>query len=177
MRGWLIGDKEGEGFLQGSEVFTWDLPDGTELEQQLLERDLVSLYPNGVQQDPFSKQMTSRILDFYHSVVGSRSKVRIAPVATYDPLSNKQQSRKEKKVIDHYSGVMNYNDDTLLRINTIIVSVISSALPVLAIVVLYLINTTPGRIGAMVAFTVVFAFCLAAFTDARRLEIFASTSA
>ena len=72
---------------------------------------------------------------------------------------------------------MHYDEETLLRINTIIVSVISSALPVLAIVVLYLINTTPGRIGAMVAFTVVFAFCLAAFTDARRLEIFASTSA
>ena len=75
LRGWLIGEKEGNGFLQGSEVFTWDLPDGTELEQRLFERDLMSLFPEDGQRDPFSNQLTSRILDFYHVIIGSRSKV------------------------------------------------------------------------------------------------------
>lgn len=71
---------------------------------------------------------------------------------------------------------MYYDDDALLRLNTIIISVISSALPVISIVALYYIKTTIQRIGALVAFTVVFAFALATFTNARRLEIFATTS-
>lgn len=88
-----------------------------------------------------------------------------------------RQHRKRHRTIDQYSGVMHYSDDALLRFNTVVVSVLSSILPVLAIVVLYSINTMIKRIGVVVAFTVAFAFALATFTDARRLEIFASTSA
>ena len=72
---------------------------------------------------------------------------------------------------------MYYDDAKLLRLNVIIVSVISSALPVLAIVALYCLHTNAARIDAMVAFAVVFAFVLATFTSASMLEIFASTSA
>ena len=87
------------------------------------------------------------------------------------------QRRQLHKTIDQHSGVMYYDDDALLRINSLIVSVLSSALPVIAIVVLYSIDTMIRRIGAAVAFTILFAFVLAVFTNARRLEIFASTSA
>ena len=72
---------------------------------------------------------------------------------------------------------MYYDRDTLLRFNNVAVSVLASALPVVAIAVLYSIRTMTQRIGAVVAFTVTFALVLAAFTNARRLEIFASTSA
>lgn len=72
---------------------------------------------------------------------------------------------------------MEYSDAYLLRINSVLVSVLSSLIPVMAIVALYFVHTTARRIGVTVAFTTIFAFVLAQFTNARRLEIFASTSA
>lgn len=50
-------------------------------------------------------------------------------------------------------------------------------MPVLSIVALYFIKTVGGRIGAMAGFTIVFAIVLATLTNARRLEIAASTAA
>ncbi len=71
---------------------------------------------------------------------------------------------------------MQYSNSALLRFNTILVTVVSSAIPVLAIVTLYFVQNTLDRIGVLVAFTIAFALALALFTNATRLEIFATTS-
>ena len=80
-------------------------------------------------------------------------------------------------MVDEYSDVMVYDNNAILRLNKIVVSVLSSIFPLAAIIVLYTIKTIIQRIGAVVAFTIAFAFVVAAFTNVRRLEIFASTSA
>ena len=86
------------------------------------------------------------------------------------------QTQRQNQADDGYGGAVFYSNDALVRFNTVLISVLSATLPVLSIVALYFIQTTLKRIGAVVAFTIVFAFTLAMCTEARRLEIFASTS-
>ena len=50
-------------------------------------------------------------------------------------------------------------------------------MPIVAIVALYFIDSVGGRIGTMAGFTTAFALVLATCTNARRLEIAASTAA
>jgi hypothetical protein len=75
------------------------------------------------------------------------------------------------------TSTSHYSDNTLLKVNNIVVSVAGAAMPVLAIVALYFVKTEGGRLGAMAGFTIVFALVLAVCTDARRLEIAAATAA
>ena len=75
LRGWLIGEKEGGAFLKGSEFFTWDIPNGSEKEQLNLAKDLISIHAPTVEEDMFSQQIISKLVDWYHLFWGSRSKV------------------------------------------------------------------------------------------------------
>jgi hypothetical protein len=72
---------------------------------------------------------------------------------------------------------MHYSQEGLLKFNNMLISVIGTAMPIVSIVALYFIKTEGGRISAMAGFTILFAFVLATCTNARRLEIAASTAA
>jgi hypothetical protein len=50
-------------------------------------------------------------------------------------------------------------------------------LPIASIVILYFIKSTLVRLGVIVAFTVLFAVALMLVTQAKRVEVFAATSA
>lgn len=56
-------------------------------------------------------------------------------------------------------------------------SVISSILPTVSIIVLYCIKSTMARLWVILAFTTSFAVVLAVLVKARRVEIFAATTA
>ncbi len=73
LREWLWADKQGEGFLQSAEAYTWDAP--SESEQDLLDNDLVALQDDPNEEDPFSYWLSSTLLDWYHKVFGSRRNV------------------------------------------------------------------------------------------------------
>jgi hypothetical protein len=63
------------------------------------------------------------------------------------------------------------------RINyagTIIVSLFSSIIPLLAIIALYYVKGTPRRLGVAAGFTIGFAIALVIFTRAKKSEIFAA---
>lgn len=75
LRGWLGGEKEGDAFLKGSEFFTWDIPNGSPQERGQLDRDLITLHVPPEEQDSFSQHITTKLLDLYHSLWGSRSTV------------------------------------------------------------------------------------------------------
>ncbi|KAF2164741.1 hypothetical protein M409DRAFT_25134 [Zasmidium cellare ATCC 36951] len=98
-----------------------------------LDRDLVSLYARPSEQDLASESVTTHLLTWFHKLWGSKS-----------------SARKQSKGIDPLSGAMDYNKETLLRLNTILISVISAAMPVLSIIALYYIKSTIERIGALV---------------------------
>lgn len=180
LREWLYGNREdqGQGFLQGDEAFTWSAINDSRTQRMLYEADFLTLHRNADEQDYFSKQLSSTLLIGWTRV---RSFWRRKTVRTEKSQGDGNQGQNDpaavRKVIDPESGVLHYSDSGLVRFNNILISVISSALPVLAIVALYFVQTMRSRIGVLVAFTVAFALALATFTNARRIEIFASTAA
>jgi hypothetical protein len=64
-----------------------------------------------------------------------------------------------------------------MRAVNILVTLIASLLPITAIVILYFITNAIVRLGIVVAFTATFSICLILLTNAKRIEIFAATSA
>ena len=70
-----------------------------------------------------------------------------------------------------------YNDAHLEAPAHIISTILASLLPVIAIVVLYVINDMAKRLGLIAVFTTVFSACLAALTRANRFDTFAATAA
>ena len=182
LRDWLYDDAGGNAFLQGSEAFTWALPDGHEpAEHAAQERDFFTLHKRSDEQDLFSEKLSSVLLIWWiwlrslpRRLMSRLSEAQDAP----ENSSNADPEKHElRKTIDSNTGILHYTESSLVRFNNIVVTVLSSALPILAIVVLYFIPTRPKRLGAMAGFTILFAISLACFTNARRLEIFASTSA
>ena len=75
------------------------------------------------------------------------------------------------------AGAFAYSSKWLNGFGTFIATILSSMLPLLAVLVLYFVKETLQRIYVMLAFTLTFASSLAIFTSARRIEIFASTAA
>lgn len=165
LRSWLRGLDEGNRFLRGSEQYTWSPPrNSTVREQRYFEKDLVTVHSGVEEQDIFSRVLSSSLLglwNWFKSQGGS----------THD------DQRRFRRQVDPDSGLLHYSEQSLLRFNNVLISVIGAAMPIVAIVALYFIDTQGGRIGAMAGFTVAFALVLAVFTNARRLEIAASTAA
>lgn len=73
--------------------------------------------------------------------------------------------------------MVRYKNGHLLKLTNLIATIISSALPITAIVALYYINRMIVRLVVVAAFTMAFSLILATVTNARRAEIFASTAA
>jgi hypothetical protein len=172
LRQWLAGFGEGENFLHDSEEYTWGLPPSSSpREHKFLEKDLLTIHHSNEEKDVFSKIMSSSLLDLWNWMRSRGSSGR-----RYQHQSGRQGANFNKSINPH-SGILHYSDNTLLKVNNIVVSVAGAAMPVLAIVALYFIKTEGGRLGAMAGFTIVFALVLAVCTDARRLEIAAATAA
>lgn len=69
------------------------------------------------------------------------------------------------------------SDLTIFRIASFLGTILSSILPVMAIVVLYRVAAMSTRLGLVGTFTAVFPACLKFMTDARLIEVFSATSA
>ncbi len=70
-----------------------------------------------------------------------------------------------------------YSDSALIRIASFFCIILSSMLPVMAIVVLYRVAAMSTRLGLVGTFTAVFSVCLWFMTDGRLIEVFSATSA
>jgi len=55
--------------------------------------------------------------------------------------------------------------------------VLASVIPAASIFTLYFVNNMIDRLGVLLAYSGLFSICLAIFTTARRVEIFAATAA
>lgn len=73
--------------------------------------------------------------------------------------------------------MVRYNDSKVLRIANILSTLISSALPVASIIALNYINRMIIRLVVVVLFTMTFSLVLSLMTNARRVEVFAATTA
>ena len=55
--------------------------------------------------------------------------------------------------------------------------ILASIIPAASIFTLYFVSDMVDRLGILLAFSALFSICLALFTTARRIEIFAATAA
>jgi hypothetical protein len=74
-------------------------------------------------------------------------------------------------------GVVGYEETIIYRITYWITSILASLILILSIVVLYLVHSTPARLGTIAAFNILVSVCLMALTNAKRTEVFAITAA
>lgn len=56
-------------------------------------------------------------------------------------------------------------------------SLLSSLMPMISIIVLFFVNRLIVRLGLVCIFTLLFSLCMSLGTNARRMEVFASTAA
>lgn len=121
-----------------------------------MEHDLVSVQET-INADNFSKAVSEWLVPIFHRVIGKYFK---------DPVS-----------WDDASGILRYSDTGVGFAVDVVGTVISSLFPIVAIVALYFVDQMSARLGIVAAFTAVFSLCLALMTRARRVEIFAATTA
>ncbi|KAG4259311.1 hypothetical protein FPRO03_12987 [Fusarium proliferatum] len=150
LRNWLAMDKGGKNFQTGAEINTWT-GDGSD------NPDLyMTLQPAAEDDDLFTRGLMRFIAGPFHLAFGRRLKVG--------------------QVIDEESGYVTYQDARIIRLTSIIVTVIAAILPPLTILVLNGRPTTNQRIGFTVLFTAIFAGILAYFSKAKRVEILVATA-
>lgn len=101
--------------------------------------------------------------------------VSVSVVPTFHALLGKRFS--EPSPWHATLGVTHYPDSTILRVLDVIVTMLSSLFPILSIVILYAVKDMSARIGIIAAFTALFSLCLAVMTRAKRIEVFAATTA
>jgi hypothetical protein len=75
-----------------------------------------------------------------------------------------------------YTNTILYSGLSQRVVGEVIGTIFASMLPVFAIVVLYYIQSTGRRLGAIAAFTFIFSAILGVFSKGRRIEIFAATA-
>lgn len=73
-------------------------------------------------------------------------------------------------------AVSEYSDARVLAVIEVINTIIACLLPLSSIIILYFVSSLPVRLGIVTAYVVVFSLCLALFTRARRVEIFAGVA-
>jgi len=106
---------------------------------------------------PFTRWLSNVLIPFLHRVLLYRYK---KPV-----------------VHDPESGICKYDEKEIERAMDVLVTVLASLIPIASILILYFVSSTLNRLAITVAFTGNFAFCLAVTSRARRVEVFAATSA
>lgn len=118
------------------------------------EHDLLAMRatPGG---DYFSVWVFDTIVPLFHRVIGER----IKRPDTFDP------------------GLYSYDDKLLSTIVFSISTIIASVLPICSVVVLYYVQSPDMKLGLAVAFCACFAIALVLLTNAKKVEVFASTAA
>lgn len=123
------------------------------------EEDLTSLTGRYQSLDPFSKWVDSQLLRWYHNKIGYR---------LCDPIS-----LAESVTIP----IAHYGDSKQAAAVNAISTILSSLLPVIAIFALYFIQHPLARMGAILAFSLLFSIGITVITNARRVDCFAATAA
>jgi len=116
--------------------------------------DLVALSRRKTDGDVFTSWFTESIVPGFHKRIGHRFKSR-----------------------DESTSLFEYRDSKINDAAHTISIILSSLLPPASIFALYYVHRTPIRLGLIMIFSAIFTACLAIFTSAKRVEIFAATVA
>ncbi|CAM6002112.1 unnamed protein product [Sphagnum balticum] len=161
------------------------------------QQDLAILSNSYGEDDMFTKFITGPLLTFYHWF-WQHKKVSmpcaLAPHAFKGPLSIMQApfnipwlltprpdtaavDLERPSVGDNQSNLHHYDDRRVEAVTNILGTIFSCIAPLVSIIVLSFVGSPNARLGLVCAFTLLFTFCLAVATKARRVEIFAATAA
>jgi len=94
--------------------------------------------------------------------------------STYTPSINPSTTTP---LFDLESNIFLYRDSHFHHLATILSTLVSSLIPITAIVILYLISDMKVRLAVVCVFTAIFAVVLSLVTEAKRVEVFAATAA
>ncbi|KAL8829366.1 MAG: hypothetical protein Q9191_002053 [Dirinaria sp. TL-2023a] len=148
LREWLDRKEGGDFFLRGREAEIWDC-----------KEDLVALSHQEGGKDCLSWWISNRLVPWYHDRWGHRSK--------------KYRSGSGA----HWNGVWQYNEETIVRLANAVSTFLSSLLPTTSILVLYFVKKPVARLAATMLFTALFSLTLVTVAKARRIDVFAATTA
>ncbi|KAI4233711.1 MAG: hypothetical protein LQ349_004235 [Xanthoria aureola] len=148
LRTWLSRPGSGDNFLRGREASLWDM-NSTD--------DLVALSKRPGEYDVFTRWIANSILYIFHRYIGHW-------LAAQRPN-------------DEEAGFSEYDDSRLMAMLQVLTTLLSSTLPVVSTVALYLVKGMPLRLAMIALFVTLFCGVLAIFTNARRVEIFAAAAA
>lgn len=154
LRSWFHNPKGGADFLAKNNTAE------SFLYEKQHTKDLLTLGSLGAQapeNDPFARLLRKRVLHWYDVLIG-------------------QYLDNSKRMVDLENQTVRYEEGIVDKSANIIATVLSSVLPMVAIVILNRWESTQMRIYIAIGITAAFAFVLALFTNARRVEIFAATA-
>jgi hypothetical protein len=103
--------------------------------------------------------------------------VNSTPSTDASPTLHSSTSDSEQSSFDLESNIFLYRDSHFHRIAAILGTLVSSLIPIAAIIVLSFVRNMTARLGIVCAFTAVFSVCLSLVTEAKRVENFAATAA
>jgi hypothetical protein len=149
------------GFLNDLEGSTWDFQHGN---------DFLSLFPRELETDAFTRFLDGALLDIYH---GHKRHVSSDNHLRNTSLTSRQQTDSPYPG----TGIREYKEDRIATISNSFGAILSSLLPTIVILVLYLVQHMLLRIGWLIIFTAIFSLSLAIFTGAKKVEIFSATAA
>ena len=118
------------------------------------DNDLIALSKRTTDTDIFTNWVTDTLVPKFHKRIGHRF-----------------------KKADETTMLVEYTDSKLNDAAQVVSMVISSLFAPASIFALYYVHPTPIRLGLIMVFSAVFTACLAIFTSAKRVEIFAATVA
>ncbi|MCJ1246402.1 hypothetical protein MMC30_003609 [Trapelia coarctata] len=152
-RDWLQRPNMGNFPLRGLDRHMWSADH---------EADLIAIQPRQTA-DPFSMWFINTFIPLFHRTVGYHLKACPNPAKALPA--------------DASAEICQYSEKKLFKLLDMLITVVASLLPISSIVILYLVSSMVARLGIVVGFTAVFSLCLTLVTQARRVEIFAATSA
>ena len=164
LQAWLEGEQEGKNYLRNSERFTWD--DKYDFDLAVPAKSRTWVHPKLI-------ELGHRIKKRFKRLVWRMQKVQL-------PVKQKNVDFYDVEV-EKLGRVKDFESKSTVRglsmVWKLVVVLIASMLPVLAVLVLFYIPKTTHRIGAAVGMTAFAAIFLRLFTSASVKEIFGATAA
>ncbi|MCJ1462994.1 hypothetical protein MMC07_001598 [Pseudocyphellaria aurata] len=163
LREWLDRPEGGDFFLRGREAETWKT-----------DADLIALSTRKAEKDVLTRLISERVIPWYHRYWGHRFKVLFSSSSSITLAENVPWSTQKD---EDFNGVWHYEDATFVAVVNVISIVLSSLLPTTSILVLYGIHKPGVRLAVIMVFTALFSLTLTTVAKAKRIDIFAATTA
>lgn len=148
LQDWLERPMMGNSFLRGREATVW---------RDRTAKEMVTLAERKLDSDPFSTWLSTGLVSIFDRVWGNR--------------------RKNPILADSDSGIVEYDNSRLSSISNAVSVTFASLVPTVSVLALNYVCSTQTRLGLLILFTALFLAALAAFTTARKIEIFSAVAA